>query len=384
MEEYKSLAVQLMGDLVAFDTSNKPGNEQPLAEYIADVLKREGFETELQIVGENRANVVASYGKSEKNLILTGHLDVVPPGDGWQTDPFKAEKKENRFYGRGTCDMKGGIAAMMAAAIQLKREKALQDTKLLLVFVADEEIDGAGTKYFVKHFCKGTQNIVVIGEPTENEIFVAHRGVSRFRVELHGKQCHSGRPQEGINALTMLGKFLVEIDRLNKEKSKIKQAILPPPTVAATVASGGVKDNVIPGLAEVVLDFRTVPGDTASKLGKEVECILEQLFGKENDSWSVDNFIDVAPGMTESDSASVKIAKEAYQMTNEREAKLGYFSACCDMSCFLAAGFDTIICGPGSIAQAHTVDEYIEIDQLKKAVELYKNLYFAMEREERA
>ena len=165
----------------ALPISNAPGNERPLAEYIADILKKEGFAVEVQKVAENRANVIASIGESERNLILNGHLDVVPSGSGWNTAPFRVTEKEGRFYGRGTCDMKGGLAAMMAAAIKVKRENTLGNKNLVLAFVADEEIHGTGTKYFAKHFKKGQQNIVVIGEPTQNEIHVAHRGVVRDR-----------------------------------------------------------------------------------------------------------------------------------------------------------------------------------------------------------
>lgn len=295
MKAYSQIAVQMMKELVKFDTSNAPGNERPLAEYIADILKKEGFAVEVQGVAENRANVIASIGESERNLILNGHLDVVPSGSGWNTAPFQVTEKEGRFYGRGTCDMKGGLAAMMAAAIKVKRENTLGNKNLVLAFVADEEIDGTGTKYFAKHFKKGQQNIVVIGEPTQNEIHVAHRGVVRLRVGIYGKQCHSGRPCEGVNALTLLGRFLVEVEGWNRRKQKLIQPILPAPTVAATTAGGGIKDNVIPGYAEVVLDFRTVPGDTAEKLAEETDTVLKRIFETENVSWTIEKYIDVAP-----------------------------------------------------------------------------------------
>ena len=161
MKEYGKMAVRLMKDMVKFDTSNAPGNERPLAEYIADILRQEGFEIEVQVVAENRANMIASFGQSDRNLILNGHLDVVPPGSGWNCAPFCVTEKEGRFYGRGTCDMKGGLAAMMAAAIKVKRENALGNKNLVLAFVADEEIDGTGTKYFAKHFnCMGADTLV--------------------------------------------------------------------------------------------------------------------------------------------------------------------------------------------------------------------------------
>lgn len=378
MKEYGRMAVQLMKELVKFDTSNGPGNEGPLAEYIADILKKEGFAVEVQRVAENRGNMVASFGQSDRNLILNGHLDVVPPGSGWNREPFRMTEQEGRFYGRGTCDMKGGLAAMMAAAIKVKRENTLKNKNLVLAFVADEEIDGTGTKYFARNFKKGKQNIVVIGEPTQNEIHVAHRGVVRLRVGIYGKQCHSGRPGEGVNALTLMGRFLVEVENWNQRKQKLIQPVLPPPTVAATIAAGGVKDNVIPGYGEVVLDFRTVPGDTAKRLEQETDAVLQRILEKEAVSWKIETFIDVAPGMTDPEAQSVKIAQMAYERLGWPEPEITYFSACCDLSCFLSEGFDGILCGPGSLAQAHVADEYIEGQQLERAVDFYENYILSM------
>ncbi len=378
MKEYGQMAVRLMKDLVKFDTSNAPGNERPLAEYIADILRQEGFEIEVQVVAENRANMIASFGQSDRNLILNGHLDVVPPGSGWNCAPFCVTEKEGRFYGRGTCDMKGGLAAMMAAAIKVKRENTLKNKNLVLAFVADEEINGTGTKYFARHFEKGKQNIVVIGEPTQNQIHVAHRGVVRLVVGIYGKQCHSGRPYEGMNALTLLGRFLVEVEGWNQRKQKLIQPILPPPTVAATIAAGGIKDNVIPGYGEVVLDFRTVPGDTAKQLELETEAVLKRLFETEDVSWIIETYIDVAPGMTDPEADSVKIAQMAYERMGRPKPGIAYFSAGCDLSCFLSEGFDGILCGPGSLAQAHVVDEYIEGRQLEEAVDFYESYILSM------
>lgn len=374
MEKYEKMAEDFLRRMVPYRTVNEPGNEKPLAECIADILKTEGFTTEIQDIAVNRANVVARIGNSDRKVILSGHLDVVPAGAGWDMEPFVVTERAGRLYGRGTCDMKGGIAAMMAAAIKIKREGTLKDAELTLAFVADEEINGTGTKCFVKNFRKGSSNLTVLGEPTENQIFIAHRGVVRLRIVIKGRQCHSGRPEDGINALTMMGRFLVEVERLNQKKQHFVQPILPAPTVAATRAGGGIKDNVVPGEAEIVLDFRTVPGDTAEKLMAETNAMLDQALRDMGGAWTVEPFIDVLPGLTPIDAESVQIAKSAYRKACNADPRVDYFTACCDMSCFTSHGFDTIILGPGHIAQAHTLDEYVEKNQLSMAVSIYEQI----------
>lgn len=374
MEKYNKMAENFLKEMIPYQTVNKPGNEKPLARFIADQLEAEGFAVEIQEIAENRANVVARMGDSDRKVILSGHLDVVPAGDGWSVEPFAVTEQEGKLYGRGTCDMKGGIAAMMAAAIKIKREGRLADAELVLAFVADEEIDGTGTKHFAAGFEKGRDNLVVLGEPTGNQIFVAHRGVVRLRIVIKGRQCHSGCPGDGINALTMMGRFLVGVDRLNQKKQGLVQPILPAPTVAATRAGGGIRDNVVPGTAEVILDFRTVPGDTAKMLMAETDALLNEALEGMGGTWTIEPFIDVLPGMTPVHADSVQVARAAYRNACNADAHIGYFAACCDMSCFTSHGFDTIIMGPGDIAQAHTLDEYVEREQLSMAVSIYEQI----------
>lgn len=375
MTDYRALARSFLEELVAFDTVNPPGSEQPLAQRIAAILSSYGFATQVETVAPNRANVMASCGESDRKLILNGHLDIVPPGEGWRHPPFAVTQENGRLYGRGACDMKGAIACMMAAAVQAKEEGLIGDQQLILLFVADEEIDGLGTKAFVRRFEKGTRNWVVIGEGTQNQVHVAHRGVVRLRVLVNGRQCHAGQPEKGINANTLMARFALAVDQLNRDMQRREQPVLPPPSISLTRMNGGIKDNVVAGSCEAILDIRTVPGDTAAKLVDEVNAILRGLFGgEEGVSWQVEPFIDVLPGMLEPTHPLVLKTIEASEKACGRKPQVTYFNGCCDMSCFCAAGFDTLICGPGSLDQAHTVDEYVTQDQFDAAVELYKNL----------
>ncbi|MEM1484331.1 M20 family metallopeptidase [Oscillospiraceae bacterium PP1C4] len=375
IKEYRELAEAFLKDLVAIETVNPPGREARAALYVAQTLMRYDIETEVQTVAEGRANVIAAIGDSENLVILNGHLDVVPAGDGWDTDPFQPIVRDGRLYGRGSCDMKAGLAAMMATAIRVKQENLLGNCRLVLAFTADEEVNGLGSKHFIKHFHFGKKNLVVIGEPTENQINIAHRGVVRLRVRATGRQCHSGQPQNGINAIGGLSHIIMELEKLHQERTQIKHPILPSPTMCCTMIQGGAKDNVIPGECECVLDCRTIPGDTAEKLRAQVLERISAMRGLDPEiQVEVTPFIEVLPGMAEPDSRVVQIARAAYHAAFGREPVLADFPACCDMSCFTAHGLETVLCGPGSIQQAHTANEYVVLDQLQDAIEFYTNL----------
>jgi len=371
MERYYALADQFLKDLVAFPSVNS--GEKPVAEYVARELAPYGFRTEIQEIAENRANVVAIYGQSDNQVIFTGHLDVVPPGDGWETgDPFTLTEKDGKLYGRGSCDMKGGIAAMMAAAICAVERGEIRDCELRLVFVVDEEVDGLGSQYYVANNKPTAKTIAIIGEPTMLEATIAHRGVTRFKVTINGRQCHSGIPQEGINSIYQMARFCLAVEEFDRSRQSMDCGILPPPNMTATIVHSGLKENAVPGTSEVILDCRTVPGETVDSLRASIEEILEKLFAGTEVTYEVSDFINVTPSSVEEDGRVCTVVKDAFRAAFGKEAVVTYFKGCCDMSYFCKAGFtETLLCGPGSMDQAHIVDEFIAIDQLHAAVDLY-------------
>ncbi len=371
MQYYYELAEKFLKKMLSFPTVN--GDERPLAEYIASTLEKYGFQTQLQDVADNRANVVARYGRSDNQVIFTGHLDVVPPGEGWETaDPFQLTARDGRLYGRGACDMKGGVAAMLASAVRAAEKDEIQGCELRLVFVADEEVDGLGTRYYVEHQEPAKKSLVIIGEPTMLEACIAHRGVTRFRVTIHGRQCHSGLPQDGINAINQMARFLLEVERFDRERQSMDCGILPPPNMTATMLGSGVKENAVPGTSKVVLDCRTVPGETVQTLQSSILDILHRLFDGTPVTYEVQSFIEVTPSSTNEDGLACTTIKNAFREAFGEEAVVTYFKGCCDMSYFCKAGYsETLLCGPGSMDQAHIVNEFIEIEQLHRAVDLY-------------
>ena len=374
MEKYYRLAEDYLRELVAFRTVN--GDERPLAEHIGGILSMHGFRTEIQPIAPQRANLVACLGHADNRVVFTGHLDVVPPGENWSSgDPFRLTEKEGRLYGRGACDMKGGVAAMMASAIRAAECGEIRDCELRLVFVADEEVDGLGTRYYVSREAPTEKTLVVIGEPTMLEACIAHRGVTRFEVKIYGRQCHSGVPQEGINAIYQMARFLLEIEELDRRRQSLDCGILPPPNITATIARAGVKENAVPGESEVILDCRTVPGETVESLREDILTILHRLFDGTPVRYELRDFISVPPSSTTADGRVSTLTARAYEQVFDRAETITFFKGCCDMAFFCDKGYtQTLLCGPGSMEQAHTVDEYLEIEQLHRAVDLYSEI----------
>ncbi len=267
---------------------------------------------------------------------------------------------------------------MMASAIQAVELDLIKDCELRLVFVADEEVDGLGTQLYVSLEKPVGNTIVVIGEPTMLEACIAHRGVSRYLVRFHGRQCHSGTPHEGINAIYAAARFLLEIEKLDSSWQGRAEGILPPPNITATIVNGGVKENMVPGEAEVILDCRTVPGEIVEP---QIRRILINLFQGSPIEYSLSNFITVDPSAIQADGPAVTVVCRAYQSVFGKEEVVTYFKGCCDMSYFCKAGYSqTLLCGPGSMDQAHIVDEYIEEVQLHDAIALYTEIIRQVQR----
>lgn len=366
------LCVSFLKELVALRTVNPPGDERVAADYIAATLARHGIECGLTPVGDMRANVVSTLcGGDGPAILLTGHLDVVPEGTGWDTPPFEAVERDGRFYGRGTCDMKGGIAAMMAAAIWARRHG--EGTRAFrLAFVADEEIYGQGTRTLLNMLVPENVRYVVIGEPTQNEIHIAHRGAIRFRVCARGISCHAGAPDKGVNAVENMARVIEAVRLVNEDLKARPHPVLPPPTLCCTMVSAGTKDNIVPDRCELIVDCRPGVGDTAEEFEKVIRTKVDEAGGlQQGATLEMTPYIDVAAGSVDGDSAIVRWARGCFVRSFKRDAVVAGFPACCDLSQFTAAGYQAILYGPGSIAQAHTTNEFVARSQLEQAFQFY-------------
>lgn len=369
--EYYALCVGFLKDLVAMETVNPPGHERKATEYIAGKLAEHGIPCDLMPLAENRANVISRPLGEGPAIVLSGHLDVVPAGEGWEMPPFQLTRKDGRFYGRGVCDMKGGIAAMMAAAIWAKRQGG-EHRPFRLAFVADEELYGSGTQALLEAVAPQEMKYVILGEPTEREIHIAHRGALRFKACISGRSCHAGAPQMGVNAIECMARVMEAVRAVNEDLQGVRHPVLPPPTMCCTMVSGGTKDNIVPDRCEMVVDCRPGTGDTAEGLAKALRDKVDALGGlPAGAELELNVYVNVPAGGVSQDSDIVRWAGERFAESFDSRPVIGGFPACCDLSQFTARGIQAILYGPGSIRQAHTVNEFLDQRELEKAFTFY-------------
>src|ERR1700737_2048416 len=265
---------RVLADLVAIDTQNPPGNEARAARYLQNLLTAEGFEVSQQEYKPDRINVIAALENGAGPVFaFNTHMDVVPVGDGWSSDPFALKEVDGRLYGRGACDCKGPLAAMLEAMRMLAAERAAWSGTLLGVFVADEEIASEGAKFYAASAPK--IDTAVIGEPTSNATFTAHKGSLRPVVRVYGVSAHSGTPHLGENAIYRAGELLSLVAEYHE---KVVRHRTHPLVGAASLTvprmNGGHADNVLPGTCDLLLDRRMVPGEDEEVVKREIGDLL--------------------------------------------------------------------------------------------------------------
>ncbi|WP_285824085.1 M20 family metallopeptidase [Schaedlerella arabinosiphila] len=355
---------KILEKLIAINTANPPGNEKAAAEYLYELFCEEKISARIQDLGNNRANLTASYGNGEPEIIFCGHLDVVPAAEDWQFPPFQMTKKGERLYGRGTADMKGGVAAMCAVLLQLSRENIRLSGTLTLVLVADEECGNLGMRHFLRE--KGKAAFAVIGEPTELQVAVAHRGVLRDYVDIAAAPYHAALPLQQHNAMQDAAKAINAIFRMNEALVQYRHVLLPPPGIAVTMVEGYEKDNIVPGHVRLLTDFRVLPGMGYEECRRLEEQALE---GIENCSLSKHFFMP--GGEMDSGHALVKKCCEIGERVLGEPQSPAAFDASCEQCFLVGHGIPAVICGPGSLKQAHTSEEYVEEEQIRLAVKYY-------------
>jgi len=368
----------ILCELIKIKSVNPPENngEEEIAKFLCTEMKKLGLKVHFDKVAPGRANAIGELeGKGEgPTCILNGHLDVVPAKpELWNTDPFMPEIKNGRMYGRGTSDMKGAIASMLGAIKYICEENVDFKGKLILSFVCDEETGNMGVNDFLKKYPPA--QCAIIGEPTNLKVEIGHRGMMSILVKTFGVSGHASEPDYAVNAIYKMKKVLEEIQLYAEELKKRKHNSLPLPTIAVTKIQAGDKINVIPSSCEITMDRRSMPGETREGVLKEIESIFERIKKDDsNFSYSIEakEHPYIPPAQIDLDSEFLKKIKKLYsEYFSVKTDHFNYFRAGCEQVYFLSKGIDTVVFGPGNVSQAHTVNEYIEIEQLYKAAGFY-------------
>jgi acetylornithine deacetylase/succinyl-diaminopimelate desuccinylase family protein len=371
-----------LADLVAIDTQNPPGHEAPAAQYLRDLLAAEGFEVACQEYKPGRINVVAQLANgSGPTFAFNTHMDVVPVGEGWASDPFKLTEKDGRLYGRGACDCKGPLAAMLEAMRMLKAERAAWSGTLFGVFVADEEIASEGAKFYAA--TRPKIDSAVIGEPTSNATFTAHKGSLRPVVRVHGVTAHSGTPHLGENAIYRAGELLGLIaehhDKVVRHRS---HPLVGNASITVTRINGGHADNVLPGSCDLLVDRRMVPGESEQAVKRELADLL--LLGRERFGLRAEivDYKATTGGATDTpvDSPIAQASLAASRAHGVAKPGPFGFQGGCDLVHFAGIGAQGTVIGPGDLAVAHKPDEFVPADEFITASMIYRDVAKAMMR----
>ncbi len=377
----KEVLLRDLGDLIAIDTTNPPGNEKQAASFVKDRMSSLGALAAVQEISAGRANAVCRFpffrAENGPCLIFNSHLDVVPAGEApWTHPPFQPHVVEGRVYGRGASDAKGSVAAMMAGIrLALEESQNLQG-ELIFTAVAGEETGGLGTQFWVRNRAEDPRPCWgIVGEPTCLIPFIAHKGVSRRKVSVRGKSVHSSDPAQGRNAIYPIARLALFVEELNQRLSRKKDPLLGSPVVSANVVRGGVKDNVIPDYCELHLDRRRISGESGDQFDRELN-EWSAIMKEKDPSFQCQIEIlgaDKEPVAISPDEPIVKtVIQTIFEVTGRKESPHALIAAT-DMT-FLVhdAHIPTVILGPGY--RSHVVDEFVDISQLKEAAQVYARL----------
>jgi acetylornithine deacetylase len=365
-----------LAGLVAINSVNPqyPGGpgEGALAEYVADYFRKKSIPFEFQTVLEGRSNVIARLeGRpGDRTLILEAHMDTASEL-GMRGDPFQPVRDGNRLYGRGSCDTKAGLAAMMHAFEILREANVRPEASVFLVAAVDEEYAFRGVAKFLE---KGIHaDGAIVAEPTGMETVVASKGVLRWRLMTRGRAAHSSKPYLGINAVTKMAKVLTAMEeRLPAVFEKRQQPLLGSPTLNVGFIQGGVQVNQVPDSCTIEIDRRLLPGETKESVWKEFEGLLADLRGHDSELE-----VEMEPPMLEDYPLETRVSERIVQVVSKISQELMGHSQVVgvpygsDASKLARAGIPSIILGPGSIDQAHAADEYVELDQVALAAQFY-------------
>jgi acetylornithine deacetylase/succinyl-diaminopimelate desuccinylase family protein len=368
--------VEWLRALVSFDTQNPPGRESEAVEWLARTLETFGCKVWTEEALAGRPNVIAELRNGDgKTFAFNSHVDVVPVGDGWASDPFGLREKDGRFYGRGACDAKGPIAAMLDAVRALCDDRRAWRGTLRAVFVADEETESRGAKAYAKN--SPHIDYAVIGEPTSNGIVTAHKGSLRPIVAVTGAAAHSGTPELGVNAIYAAAKLCALVEREHAEVvSRRRHPLCGAAAMSVTRIRGGHADNIIPERCELMIDRRMIPGEDEEAVKREIAQLVERSGVKaEIIAWQPTTG---GPTETESSQPIVQAALRAAAAHGVARPGPGGFQGGCDLVHFRKTGAQGVVVGPGTLAVAHKPDEFVPADELFAASLIYRDVALAM------
>ena len=362
--------IELTRTLVGFDTINPPGNERPCAENLGGLLDDGGFSVSYHEFAEHRSSLVARIGGSADAapLCFTGHIDTVPlRAAPWTVDPFAGEISDGKLYGRGTTDMKSGVAAFVVAVLRLARELS-KGPGVVLVITAGEETGCEGAYHLAGlGDVLGEAGAIVVAEPSSNQPWIGHKGALWLTARTTGVTAHGSMPEQGENAVYMAAHAISKLEDFDFNVAR--HAVLGKPTLNVGTVHGGLNINSVPDMAEIGIDIRTTPD-------QDHAAIRSHLAGYLGDRVVLDPIVDVGGVLTD---PTNEWMQEVFDVmtgilgSRPEPNTATYFT---DASALTPAygGAPTVILGPGEATLAHQTDEYCFTAKIEEAVEAYMEI----------
>jgi acetylornithine deacetylase/succinyl-diaminopimelate desuccinylase family protein len=375
MDEYLLMTetTRLLRDLVALPSVNPMRADIPaditlehrVTAYLEQFFRALGVPFERQPVAPQRENIVARLDMpgANRTLMLEAHQDTVPV-DGMIVPPFGATIEGNKLYGRGACDIKGGMSAMLACFARLVREKPEGCANVVMACSVDEENTMLGARELAK---RTKADFAVVAEPTNLNIVHAHKGVVRWLMFTAGRSCHSSTPEQGVNAIYRMGKLLVGIERFAEHlRATCSDPLLGPATLSVGVIHGGVGVNTVPDRCRIEIDRRVIRGENPADAPEQLLAFLKTQDGLDFPVEMAAPWICL-PALSPEGSEEIQKLLGAAINAERGSHQVHAVPYGTDAAALSDAGIPAVIFGPGDIAKAHTIDEWVPLDEVEAA-----------------
>ena len=365
--------LQLTRDLLHFNTINPPGMERDCARYLGELLEAAGFEVKYHEFADARTSVIATIGGRQEKppICFTGHIDIVPLGmAAWSRQPFTGETDGDRLYGRGSTDMKSGIAAFVVAALKLA--PFLKNAPgITMVLTASEEIGCEGAKYLVEEKLLDRAGAIVVAEPTANYPYIGHKGLMWVEIETKGKTAHGAMPEQGENAILKMNKVIGQFEHFDwKHHCGIDcHHVMGKPTMNIATIHGGLNTNSVPDSAKLTIDVRTVPGIDHVHLCHSMQTLI-------GDVGQVRKIVDTPTLYSEPDEwiESVYATATPFIEGKPSPRTIMFSTDGADLKRGYGGSVPTVIIGPGQPEMAHQTDEWCSVNRIDQSVEIFEKI----------
>ena len=361
----------LTRELLAFNTINPPGMERECARRLGGILEAAGFTVEYHEFAPSRTSLIARIGGNAERapICFTGHIDTVPLGAApWTRDAFAGETDGDRLYGRGSTDMKSGIAAFVQAAVELARD-ARRSAGITIVITAGEEIGCEGARFLADRGLLDRAGAIVVAEPTANYPYIGHKGLAWFEVETRGITAHGSMPEVGDNAIVKMAHVIADLERF--EFPVRSHDVMGTPTLNVGTIRGGLNTNSVPDEARITVDTRTVPGIDHGHLCKSLESLLAPRGAR------VRKIVDTAALYTEPAQEWVQRVFDActpYLGARPVPKTITFSTDGADLKRGFGGTVPAVILGPGEPRLAHQTDEWCSMARIDQSAELFRTI----------